>query len=115
MELAANVVRCVHLALICYMAAVPFCGNLENMVLVVAGYVALFAHWLLNNDSCTLTLLEQHFRGVPKGETFVQSIVGPMYGLGGSWFIWAASITLFALALVRLRKQLMLRGKHVVV
>lgn len=98
------------MGLICYMTYVPLFGGLENLVLAVAGYVVLFAHWLMNKDTCVLTLVEQHLRGVPKGDTFLQSLVGPVYGLGGSRFVWAVSILLFGLAVLRLREELKAHG-----
>lgn len=105
--IAADCVRGIHVLLIVYMVTMPFFGNLDHLILAASGYILLFFHWFLNNDMCTLTVLEQKLRGVSKGETFMQSVVGPVYGLGTSQVTWALSAALFFVALVRLRAAIL--------
>ena len=108
MELA-DVVRMVHVALVCYMVITPLFGNIYNLVVATAGYVLLFAHWFFNNDACMLTIIEQRLRGVAKSESFVQSIVGPVYGIGSSQVVWVVSLCLFMWACWRLMKKVSAR------
>lgn len=102
---AADVVRCLHLALVCFMVWAPLFSGAEVLLLAEAGYVLLFVHWLLNNDACALTMLEQRLRGVEKAESFVQSVVQPVYAAGGSGYgraVWGVSLVLFGVGLWRL-------------
>lgn len=102
----ADVVRLLHVLLVCFMLWAPVFGDRPMLVLASAMYLSLFLHWVTNNDTCALTLLEQHLRGVQKQSTFMQSLVGPVFQVNGSALgnmVWVISIIFFAIGLWRLR------------
>lgn len=106
---AANAVRSIHILLVVWMCSVPIVGDITQLLLVEVGYVLLFTHWFVMNDTCALTLLEQHLRGVTKHESFMQSLVGPVYNMSDGYFgrcVWTVSVCLFAIGAVRLYKKL---------
>lgn len=101
----AGLVRATHLILIAFMLWAPICGSLPTLLLVEAGYLLLFLHWLLNNDTCALTMLEQRLRGIQKSSSFIHSIVGPVYNVSSTStgkLVWWISLLLFSVGLVRL-------------
>ena len=100
-----NLVRFLHVALVLFMVTVPLAAHGLLLILAEAGYVLLFLHWFTNNDVCALTLLEQHLRGIEKSSSFVQSVVGPVYGLSNTNIgrcVWVVSVILFTIGLIRL-------------
>lgn len=112
MNLAAEAVRALHMALIGFMLWAPLFAGPEVLLLAESGYVLLFVHWVLNNDACALTMLEQRLRGVDKGQSFVQSVVQPFYDAGGSAYgraVWAVSLLLFAVGLWRMWRHVVRR------
>lgn len=106
MTIAADLVCFIHGLLVCFMIWAPLFGDVQTLMLVEAGYLLLFLHWFLMNDACALTILEQTLRGgIDKTDSFIHSIVGPVYGISasasGRW-VWAISLSLFVCGLYRL-------------
>lgn len=78
-SIAALLVSVIHALFVGWMLLAPFCGRLEQLLLYVIIVPFLYCHWLLNNDHCALTLLEQWLRGVSAEESFIHKIVSPIY------------------------------------
>lgn len=74
-------IRILHVLLILFVIIVPFIPNVEwtFLVLHISTVMSLLVHWLMNNDSCFLTLVETKMRGVESSESFIHSIVSPVY------------------------------------
>lgn len=84
--LAANLVRVLHLILIAFIIIVPFYsffGHFEKMwpfyVLHLTLGLSLLVHWHYHNDACFLTLVECKLRGIEPNQSFVHSVVSPVY------------------------------------
>ena len=106
--IVADFVRALHVLLVLYMIWAPLFADTMQLMLVEAGFILLFFHWILNNDACALTLLEQKLRGVEKSESFVQSVVGPVYGVSNTQagrVVWIIALALFFYGLFRLCKR----------
>jgi len=67
--------------LVLFIVIIPFIPNIPwtFLVLHVTTVFTLVVHWYMNNDACFLTLLETKLRGVDKVESFMHSIVSPVY------------------------------------
>lgn len=103
--LLADLVWTVHCLLVAFMVYAPLFGGYVSLCLAEAGYVLLMLHWTLNSDVCALTLLEQKLRGVEKSASFVQALVGPVYGVSETALgrtVWTVSVVLFIIGLSRL-------------
>jgi len=74
-----------HMALVLFIVITPFCGS--NYLLLMHSIVVPFImmHWLLNDNTCALTLAEQKIReqisGKPcdKNECFTCKLIDPVY------------------------------------
>ncbi len=80
--LAANIVRLLHLALVIFVVTVPFLGgNAPWSVFAIHAMtvVTLLVHWVSGQNACFLTLLESKLRGIPSRNSFMHSIVTPVY------------------------------------
>lgn len=101
----ADIVRLIHIGLIVFMVVTPLVGGLPLLVLVESGYLLLFLHWIMNQDTCALTMLEQKLRGVDKASSFVHSVVAPFYGVSSTAMgrtVWVVSLVLFGVGLLRM-------------
>ena len=79
------VVAFVHFMFVVYVITGPFLlpargGLLLQYVMVILSVVM---HWAHNSDVCVVTNLEAWMRDIPREETFVYSIIAPIYRL--SW------------------------------
>lgn len=106
-DLAGLAVRAVHILVVAFVLLAPFSDD----AFVIRAHVwlvpFLWMHWILNDDSCALTMLECKLRGVPADESFVQGVVGPVYRVGqtsASWLAWTASFVAWCAALARARQ-----------
>jgi hypothetical protein len=81
MSLLADVIRFIHILVIVFVIVTPFIPNLSWTILVLhlATVFTLLAHWFFDNDACFLTMVESKLRGIESHESFVHSIVSPIY------------------------------------
>lgn len=106
--LAANLVWLLHLCVVAWFVATPFVGDRRALQLHFILSIFLWLHWLANNDTCALTLLERALRGgVPSEATFMHSLVSPVYKVHADTVklgIWNASILLWGVSAYRLSR-----------
>lgn len=114
-----GIIRTLHLAVVLFVALTPFIlylrwdkFNAETasllLVLHVASCIVLMLHWFLANDDCFLTLVERHLRGVDTGESFIHSVVSPVYRIQDDTIRKICWISTPAFALASL---VLIRGK----
>jgi len=78
--LLANLVWLLHMAFIAWMVMVPFSDNEPMLVLHLFTVPFLWFHWIMNDDTCSLTLIEMKLRGLETCEkSFFYSLVSPVY------------------------------------
>lgn len=63
-------------------------------------------HWLCNDNTCALTILEKYLRGVDDKNSFffavASSIFSPQFANQASfWIVWAVTAALFAICISR--------------
>ena len=81
-ELAANIVALIHLAVVVFFLYAPFSPYPHVWVLAFVAGVFTMSHWLIpgpESDTCCLTILERWLRGCEKKESFMHSIMSPIY------------------------------------
>lgn len=78
-DICANIVWFIHLVIVLLIVGVPFTNQkvlLKKYVIVIP---FLIVHWIMNDDTCALTILEKKLRNVSKDEAFIQKVVSPIY------------------------------------
>lgn len=77
----ADIVRFLHICLILFIIVVPFWkgSSWALLCLHAMACMTLIAHWIMNEDTCFLTLVECFFRGVQPDKSFMHSLVSPVY------------------------------------
>ena len=106
-QLAASIVRALHLAIAAFMTTAPFWGGCAVLGAYLVLAPGLWLHWALNQDACVLTVLESWLRGVPPGRSFFHALLAPLFGwpagldAGVRIAVWAGSLALWVAAGVR--------------
>lgn len=104
----ANVCWLLHIAFVLWVMVVPFTNNEPMLVLHLVVMPFLWFHWLLHDDTCALTLMERHLRGVSHDESFFHNLVSPVYKINDSDVrsaSWVVSILLWLLTLSKVLKR----------
>lgn len=111
--LLANVCWVLHVLFVLWVFVTPFTNNEPMLVLHLIVMPFLWFHWLLNDDTCALTLAERTLRGVPSEESFFHNLVSPVYKIRDSDLrsaSWAISVLLWLATLAKvLRRPGMIR------
>ena len=101
----APLVRAIHLGFIAWMMYAPFSGIDEFLVLHVIVVPFLVLHWVTSSSGCFLTLLEKRMRGLENDdESFVHSIVAPIYVIDDASLRYVVMALTIGLWLVSLRQ-----------
>ena len=84
----------------------PFSGSDTMLVMHALLVPFLWLHWLINDDTCALTLLESWLRGVDARSSFFHRLVSPVFKLhaehtdyaawGGTALVWCVSLARLA-------------------
>lgn len=107
-EVLANVCWLLHILFVLWVVAVPFTNNEPMLVLHLIVMPFLWFHWLLSDDTCALTLMERHLRGVPAEESFFHNLVSPIYKITDSnvrTASWVISVLLWLYTLSKVLKR----------
>ena len=78
-EIFANIIWLIHLIIVLFMLLAPFSKIPALLILHITASGSLLMHWYFNSDICSLSLLESNLRGLHYKETFMNSIIGPVY------------------------------------
>lgn len=98
-------IRIVHIIVVLLVVFVPFLGNKEALKWYIVYIPFVVAHWILNDDTCILTLLEAYVSGKQNHETFVGQLIGPVYKVTDR-MVYAVVFVLYCIAQVRYGKTL---------
>ena len=96
------VIRTFHLLFVAFVTLAPFTSNRALLVLHALIVPFLWLHWLLNDDTCALTVLENRLRGVSNDSSFFHALVSPVYKIRDSTvraLCWGATLALWGLTL----------------
>lgn len=101
--LTAKFVRVLHYLFMAFMVLTPFVGNELMLSYHFITVPFLLLHWIMNNDTCALTLMESKLLGLPEAQTFTGSVIKPIYNMHmeSKHYYWIA-IALFAVTTYRL-------------
>lgn len=100
----ANVCWVLHIAFVLWVLIVPFTQNEPMLVLHLIIIPFLWFHWFLNDDTCALTMMERHLRGVPSDKSFFHNLVSPIYKIQDEHIRTISRYASIALWLVTLSK-----------
>jgi hypothetical protein len=98
-------IRLLHLLLVAFVLSGPFLTFLPVLLLYLVLIPFIVVHWVTNNDTCALTVMEAYLRGVPDRNTFFYNLVSPIYKLdhlNTPGFYYVAVAVLYGVTLAQL-------------
>ena len=78
----ANLIRLCHVLLILYVILMPMIGPWYFLPGHIGFSFLLMGHWITNNNVCAWSEIESRLRGIPVTDSFVYSIIKPMFDSG---------------------------------
>lgn len=105
------IIYIIHLIVLLFVVIAPFTNS--NYMLFIHSIIVPFImlHWLLNNDSCAVTMMEKYARGgsseIKNEDCITYQIVGPIYNLTKDYadystITWTVTITLWLISVSKL-------------
>jgi hypothetical protein len=84
-----------HVLALLFVIGTPFVGSPKWILIDLMFMTSIYIHWLLNDNTCALTVLEKCIRGTPEDKsTFFGRLFGEAYSFGkenrASWGIIVA-------------------------
>lgn len=99
--LSLCIVRLLHSIFVLFILIGPFILNKkEDLLLYIIVSLFMMIHWIVSNDTCLLTVIEQCITGRKSDETFIGKIVKPVYNISNNQ-IKIISILLVLVAIVK--------------
>ena len=85
-KLILFIINIIHILVILFVVLVPFTDNDFMLMIHTLIIPFIMVHWLLNNDTCAITLAEQYVRVQMNGgnpvedkECIAYKVIGPVY------------------------------------
>lgn len=102
------IIKILHVLFIAFVLMAPFSRDMELVSLHFILIPFLWIHWLTNDATCFLTLVEKQIRGVGDERSFFHSLLAPVYQFHKddvNYAVWTASYLLWLVSLYRLQKE----------
>lgn len=106
-------INIIHLIVIIFVIAAPFSNSNYLMLLHVIVVPFIMLHWLLNNNTCCLTVMEKYIRqktvstNIKEEDCFTYQLIAPIYDFNKnheafSTFIYILTISAWLISLYNL-------------
>lgn len=112
-EFILNIIILFHFLFIVFVLVTPFIGSNAFLILHITIIPFVIFHWILNNNTCSLTIAERFLRSKLYGQipddsdciTF--NLIAPIYDFkknneGATTLIYVITISLWLIAILRL-------------
>ena len=76
-----NIIFFIHLIILIVGILIPLLGNNIQLRAYSIALVIVFFHWMMNDDTCALTMLESKLTGKETSKTFTGRIISPIFKL----------------------------------
>lgn len=111
--LLLNIIIILHVLLVAFIFLTPFVGS--NYFLLLHSIIVPFImiHWILNDNTCALTIIEQQIRSqiygknISNDDCFIGKLVKPVYDFkanneDSTIFIYSCTIFLWLICVIKL-------------
>lgn len=115
-HLVVPLVKLIHFSMVLFVLAAPFSTTPGILVLNTTLSLSLMAHWISSSDVCCLSLLESYISGEPYKNTFIHSLVSPVYNLPESFLTkitWIITAVSFIVSISKLFKIFVIDKKEI--
>lgn len=76
-----GLIKILHISIIIFIIYGVFSNNYDILLINFALLTSILVHWVLNNDTCALTIIEKMITGNEDKDTFIYSLVSPIYNI----------------------------------
>ena len=112
-ELCLQMIRLIHILVILFIVIVPFMSSTYLLLLYVIIVPFIMIHWILNDNTCILTIIEKNIRQQVYGtqpkkeECFTCQLIEPIYDFNKNYqsmstAIYVITIVLWLIAVYKL-------------
>jgi hypothetical protein len=116
LKLFLKIITLLHILFILYVTLIPFSNNERLKLLHITIIPFIILHWVLNNNTCCLTLTEQHLRKKIMKDNYNEEdcitckLINPVYDFKNNYkkhvfFIYFITIILWLINIVDLYNQ----------
>ena len=94
-----------HMMVILFVLMAPFSNNNAMLLMHIVVVPFIILHWVMNNDSCVLTLVEKQVRKFSHGikpskkDLFVYQFIAPIYDFNKNYDTYSTFIYYFTFSL----------------
>ena len=93
------IIHVFHVFIILFVILVPCLLDIPSLLLLhIVGCISLIIHWLNNDNSCSLTLLECSLRGISKENALSHRFIAPLYNVSDNQ--WITLLYIFTITLM---------------
>ena len=78
-QITILIIQILHILVILYVLMGPFIQEPLNMFLYLLIIPFLVLHWVFNNNSCALTIMEAKMRNIPLDQGFIYRVITPIF------------------------------------
>jgi hypothetical protein len=102
MNVLSLLIKIIHFGVAGYYIITPIVATDKNVLrdyLILSAF--LWFHWITNNDTCALTVIESYLCGLEHSDTFFGQIIKPIYNfhLTSSQIYWIHSVLILVAAI----------------
>jgi hypothetical protein len=106
-----------HLIIVLFIIITPFTNSNYLLLLYIITVPFIILHWIMNNNTCSLTVAEKYIRQKTYGvilnddECFTYNLIAPIYDFNKNYetfsnFIYIATFSLLSLASYKFYKKI---------
>jgi hypothetical protein len=100
MKSIADIIYLLHILYILFIILTPFSNSNYFLVLHVITIPFMLLHWILNDDTCALTLIEKQLRrDTNNNNCFTYQLISPIYNFTNNYHTFSKSIYVIVLIL----------------
>jgi hypothetical protein len=110
-------INIIHLVIIIFILTIPFSNSNYLMLLHIIVVPFIILHWLLNNNTCCLTVTEKYIRektlgnNVDSKDCFTYKLIAPIYDFNKnhenfSMFIYTITICIWLISVYNISSKL---------
>ena len=102
-DIIVKIVSFIHIIYILFVVATPFTTSTYFLLLHAVTVPFMIAHWLCNDNTCVLTIIERKLRGMEKdkddNDCFTCKLIEPVYDFNKNYKTFSALIYVLVVSL----------------
>lgn len=114
MQILGKIIQLIHILFLIYVIVTPFIEvSIDFRILYFWTLLSTIVHWIANDTTCFLTILEKKLMGKTDDQSFIYKLVSPVYDLSKyisdktfREYMQYLAFLLFFINLYKLKKQI---------